>query len=61
VPSGRKRPQISANRTRARLDTRTLRTRGWRVLRIWQHDLTRKNEPRLLRRLDRALGTSLSH
>jgi hypothetical protein len=28
---------------------------GWRRLRIWEHDLIRKNEPRLLGRLLRAL------
>jgi len=48
--------KIAANRTRDRLVTRTLRTRGWRVLRIWQHELTRKNEPRLLARLCRVIS-----
>jgi DNA mismatch endonuclease (patch repair protein) len=51
APAGRKQPQLSANRTRDRLITRTLRTLGWRVLRLWEHELTRKNEPRLVRRL----------
>jgi len=45
------RKKISANRARDRLVTRTLRAQGWRVLRIWEHELTRKNERRLLRRL----------
>jgi DNA mismatch endonuclease (patch repair protein) len=48
------RKKIAANRTRDRLVTRTLRRLGWRVLRVWQHELTRKNEPRLLARLHRA-------
>jgi very-short-patch-repair endonuclease len=29
-------------------------TRGWTVLRIWQHELKRANERRLLNRLRRA-------
>lgn len=48
------RKKIAANRTRDHLVTRTLRRLGWRVLRVWQHELTRKNEPRLLARLHRA-------
>jgi hypothetical protein len=34
---------------------RTLRKTGWTVLRIWEHELIRKNHPRLLRRIQRAL------
>ena len=49
------RKKISTNRTRDRLVTRSLRARGWRVLRIWQHELSRKNERHLLARLHRAL------
>jgi DNA mismatch endonuclease, patch repair protein len=47
------REKIARNVARDRLVTRTLRRAGWRVLRIWQHELTRKNEPRLLARLRR--------
>jgi DNA mismatch endonuclease (patch repair protein) len=43
--------KLSANRTRDALVTRTLRSQGWRVLRIWEHELAKKNETRLLRRL----------
>ena len=50
------RKKISANRTRDRLVTRTLRAQGWRVLRIWEHELKRKNERRLLSRINRALS-----
>jgi DNA mismatch endonuclease (patch repair protein) len=32
--------KLSTNKTRDRLVTRTLRKSGWRVLRIWEHDLT---------------------
>ena len=31
---------------------------GWRVRRIWPHELARPNAPRLLARLSRALGKS---
>jgi len=34
---------------------RTLRAQGWRVLRIWEHDLARKREARLVARLQRLL------
>ena len=47
--------KFARNKTRDRLVNRTLRQRGWRVLRIWQHELTRRNEARLLRRLQGAL------
>lgn len=35
---------------------RDLRRRGWTILRIWHHELARKNEGKLLRRLARHLG-----
>lgn len=47
--------KLGANRKRDRLVTRTLKAKGWRVLRIWEHELTRKNETRCIRRLQRAL------
>jgi G:T-mismatch repair DNA endonuclease (very short patch repair protein) len=50
------REKIARNRARDRLVTRTLRAMGWRVLRIWQHELSRQNAPRLLARLRRALA-----
>jgi DNA mismatch endonuclease (patch repair protein) len=45
------RKKISTNQARDRLVTRTLRARGWQVVRIWEHELTKKDEPRLLKRL----------
>ncbi|MSU24792.1 MAG: very short patch repair endonuclease [Opitutus sp.] len=48
------RKKIAANQARDHLVTRTLRAMGWRVLRIWEHELKRKNERRLLSRLNRA-------
>ena len=50
------RKKLTANQARDRLVTRTLRREGWRVLRIWEHELSRKNEIRLLRRIQRAMG-----
>jgi DNA mismatch endonuclease (patch repair protein) len=45
--------KIARNQVRDRLVSRTLRKTGWRVLRIWEHELTRKNIPRLLTRFRR--------
>jgi DNA mismatch endonuclease (patch repair protein) len=44
------------NQARARLVNRTFQIAGWRVLRIWEHELARKNEVHLLRRIQRALS-----
>ena len=48
--------KLSANKTRDRLVNHALRRANWRVLRIWEHELARKNEARLLNRIRRALG-----
>ena len=48
------RKKFAANQSRDRLVTRTLRKIGWRVLRIWEHELKRKNTVRLTARLRRA-------
>ncbi len=45
------RKKFARNIARDRLVTRTLRRDGWRVLRIWEHELARKSEARLLRRI----------
>ena len=50
------RKKFATNRVRDRLVSRTLRRDGWRVLRIWEHDLARKREARLVARLRRALA-----
>lgn len=36
--------------------TKALKKKGWRVMRIWEHDLRKKNEKRLAARLRRVLG-----
>jgi DNA mismatch endonuclease (patch repair protein) len=48
--------KLIRNKTRDRAVTRTLRSSGWRVLRIWEHELTPKNSNRLLQRIRKALG-----
>ena len=47
--------KLKRNKDRDRLVSRTLSRTGWRVLRIWQHELTRRNEPRCILRIRRAL------
>ena len=49
------RNKFARNQARDRIVNRTLRQLGWTVLRIWQHELVRKNEVRLLERIQRAL------
>ena len=50
------REKLSRNQARDRLVNRTLRARGWIVLRIWEHELARRNERQLLSRLNRHLA-----
>ncbi len=47
--------KLARNKARDHLVMRMLRKRGWRVLRVWQHELSAKNEQRLLRRLRNAI------
>jgi DNA mismatch endonuclease (patch repair protein) len=47
--------KLARNKARDRLVMRTLRQRGWHVVRVWQHELSPKNEQRLLRRLRDAI------
>jgi DNA mismatch endonuclease, patch repair protein len=49
------RKKMIRNKSRDRAVSRTLQAQGWRVLRIWEHELARKNEARLLVRIQRAL------
>jgi len=50
--------KLEGNKQRDALVTRTLRRAGWRVLRVWEHELAKKNETRLVRRIRRALRTN---
>ena len=47
--------KLKGNVERDRLVTKTLRAKGWRVLRVWEHDLKRRGQARCLRRLSRLL------
>ena len=48
--------KLTANKVRDRLVTRTLRAQGWRVLRIWEHDLL-KNPTTCMRKIQFLLRT----
>ncbi len=50
------RRKFSANRARDQIVTRTLKRGGWRVLRVWEHELAKKNEARLVRRLSASIS-----
>jgi len=47
--------KLTANKRRDRLVTKTLRQQGWRVLRIWEHDLT-TNKKAVVRKMKRFIG-----
>jgi DNA mismatch endonuclease (patch repair protein) len=47
--------KLEGNRARDRKVSRALRAAGWSVVRIWEHELMRKNEARVVTRLRRAL------
>jgi DNA mismatch endonuclease (patch repair protein) len=51
--------KLSANKTRDRLVNQTLRRANWHVLRIWEHELAKKNAARLLKRFDSFLNCSI--
>jgi DNA mismatch endonuclease (patch repair protein) len=52
------RKKLARNEARDCLVNRTLRKAGWRVLRIWQHELKRDNESRCVARILRALAAA---
>ena len=52
--------KLARNRARDRFVTCALRAQGWKVLRIWEHELAKKNEKRLAARLHRAGLSSTS-
>ena len=49
-------PKFERNVARDREVTRALRKTGWRVVRVWECDLSRKHWRRVARRIARALG-----
>ena len=50
--------KLAANRARDLLVKRTLRKEGWRVLRIWEHELRPCHQARCLKRLRRWIAVS---
>ena len=48
--------KLASNKARDRLVRRVLWREGWRVLRLWEHELARRREARLVARLRRVLG-----
>ncbi|PTX92315.1 very short patch repair endonuclease [Opitutus sp. ER46] len=49
------RRKLGRNKTRDRLVAKTLRKRGWTVVRIWEHDLAARNLVRTVSRIHRVL------
>jgi DNA mismatch endonuclease (patch repair protein) len=49
------RNKFARNRARDRRVTRALRRANWRVLRIWEHELAARHEPKLMQRIARVL------
>ena len=45
------RDKFHANKTRDFLVNKTLKKSGWKVLRIWEHELTEKNESRVVKKI----------
>lgn len=52
--------KLDRNATRDRLVNRTLRNRGWRVVRIWQHELAKLKEEVVAKRIRLKLGRKAS-
>jgi len=48
--------KVRKNRSRDRSVTSQLRKDGWRVLRIWEHELAQKKEARLVVRIRKEAG-----
>ena len=62
MPAGNRafwKAKLARNAERDREVTRALKKAGWRVLRIWEHDLAAKHWPRVARRVMLALRPAL--
>ncbi len=55
------RRKLSTNMRRDKFVNQTLRGLGWRVLRIWEHDLARKRRMQIVRRIQKALKKGCSN
>jgi DNA mismatch endonuclease, patch repair protein len=49
--------KLTRNFERDIMLSRALRKQGWRVLRIWEHELTRKNQTKLFQRIRHVLAS----
>lgn len=49
--------KITGNKARDRRVNRALRGRGWIVIRVWEHELRRRDEAKLVRRIGKILAT----
>jgi DNA mismatch endonuclease (patch repair protein) len=47
--------KITGNKARDRKVNRLLRAKGWKVARVWEHELKRRDEAKLVRRLQKLL------
>ena len=47
--------KITGNKARDRKVNRLLRAKGWKVVRVWEHELRRRDEAKLIRRLVKLL------
>lgn len=50
--------KLVRNKARDRRVNRTLRKLGWKAARVWEHELRRKDEKKLIRRILRVPGRS---
>ena len=50
--------KLDGNRARDRKVTRTLRSQGWRVVRVWECDPGARHWPRVARRVEQMLAAS---
>ena len=63
IPAGNRafwKKKFAANKARDLLVTRTLRRASWRVLRIWEHDLSRKRATALAAKFRRFLAAAVA-
>lgn len=49
------RTKLALNQRRDRIVNRALRRAGWRVVRIWEHELQGRCQPRVVKKIQRAL------
>ena len=52
------RKKLQANKLRDLIVTKTLRSKGWHVLRIWEHELACKSRARLVLTIQKRLGNT---